>query len=126
MNETQELLINLIEYSQVSEHTKFEQLRLFSDYTATRVVYKATKKVVALLEEAAANLFKMYCKSIRYQQTDLNLLLVYKQLQQAISFYKEELQVIKDILKDFEKYMWEGDFLKDLILGKERDIWNLP
>lgn len=124
MNETQELLLNLIEYTKTGEHTKFEQLRFVREYITARTTYKAMTKVIVVLEGSATNLFKEYCKMIKQQEADLNLLFAYKQLLQAINFYKDELVIIKDILKDYEKYFWKGDFLADLISGKERDIWN--
>lgn len=126
MNDIQEILLNLIDHAKVGEHTKFEQLRFFREYAGGRVVYSSLKKVIKILATAAKNLFKTYCKTIGTSQTDATMLLAYKQLQQAIDFYKEEQKIIKAILKDYEKYFWEGDFLKNLILGKERDIWNLP
>jgi hypothetical protein len=126
MNETQEILLNLIDHAAIGEHTKFEQLRFFSEYLGGRVVYNSVKKVVTILKAASKDVFKLYCKTIVTSQTDVNMLLAYKQLQLAIDFYKEEQKILKAILKDYEKYFWEGDFLKNLILGKERDIWNLP
>jgi hypothetical protein len=122
MNETQELLLNLIEHAKAGEHTKFEQLRFFNEYIAARVVYRSLNKVIADLEYSADNLFKIYCKDVKRQQSDINLLVAYKQFQSAIDFYKEERRIVKTILADYEKYFWEGDFLDDLISGKTRDV----
>lgn len=121
-NNTRELLLELVERAKHGEHTEFEHLRFFSEYIAGRVIYRSIKIVIADLKYSAKNLFKLYCKGIKHQQTDINLLLAYKQFQLAIDFYKEEANITKDILKDYENYMWAGDFLKDLISGKERDI----
>jgi hypothetical protein len=125
MNDTQELLLNLIDYAKTNRHTRFEQLRFFSEYAGARVTYRATKKVVVVLEESADSLFKKYCEDVKQQQADVNLLLAYKQLQQAVNFYKEESKIIKDILEDYENYLWEGNFLKAFLFEEERDIWNL-
>ncbi len=125
MNDTQEILLNLINHAKAEEHTKFEQLRFFSEYVGGRVVYSSIKKVIDTLAIAANDLLKNYCKLIGTSQADINMLLAYKQLQLAIDFYKEEQKIVKAILADYEEYFWEGDFLKDFISGKERDVWNL-
>jgi hypothetical protein len=122
MDDTKELILELMENAKAGEHTKFEQLRCFSEYIAGRIIYRSLKKVVEDLKYSADNLFKLYCSDIKQQQANVNLLLAYKQLQLTVNFYKEESRIIKAILRDYEKYMWEGDFLADLFLGRERDI----
>lgn len=124
MKDTQEILLNLIDHAKAGKHTKFEQLRFFSEYVGGRVVYSSIKKIIDILSTAANDLLKNYCKLVGTPHTDINRLVTYKQLQLAIDFYKEEQRIVKAILADYEEYFWEGDFLKDLILGKERDIWN--
>jgi hypothetical protein len=124
MDDTRELIIALIDRAKSGEHTKFEQLRFFDDYAGARVIYSATRKVVATLEHSANNLFKNYCKAVKQQQADVNLLLAYKQLQLAISFYKEEVRIIKDILADYETYLCEGNFIKAFVFGEARNTWN--
>ena len=125
MDDTKELLLNLIENARAGEHTKFEQLRYFDDYISTRMACKATKKVILVLEESADNLFNTYCKLVSKQQADVNMLLAYKQIQQAVNFYQEEVNIVEDILEDYENYLRDGNFLKAFLFGEERDIWNI-
>ena len=125
MNDTQEILLNLIDYAKTNRHTRFEQLRFFSEYAGARVTYRSINKVVDVLEESADTLFNSYCKAVKQHQADVNLLLAYKQLQQASIYYKEESRVIKEILEDYENYLWEGNFISAVIFGEERDLWNL-
>lgn len=125
MDDTQELLLDLIEKARAGEHTKFEQLRFFNEYAGGRVTLRATKKVADILEGSANTLFKKYCKAIRQHQADVNLLLAYRQLQQAVDFYKEEQQIIQDLLTDYENWLFDGNFLKAFLFGEERDTWNI-
>ena len=125
MDDTKELLLSLIENTRSSEHTKFEQLRFFSEYAGGRATLSATKKVTDILEDSANTLFKKYCKAVRQHQADVNLILAYRQLRQAVFFYKEEQQIIKDILVDYENWLFNGNFLKAFLFGEERDIWNM-
>ncbi len=125
MDDPKELLLNLIENARVGEHTKFEQLRFFNEYAGGRVTLRATKKVADILEDSTNNLFKKYCKALRQHQADVNLLLAYRQLQRAVFFYKEEQRIIKDILVDYENWLFDGNFLKAFLFGEERDIWNI-
>ena len=124
MDDTRELIIALIDRAKSGEHTKFEQLRFFDDYAGARVIYSATRKVVATLEHSADKLFKNYCKAVKQQQADINQLLAYKQLRLAISFYREEACIVKDILTDYETYLGEGNFIKAFIFGEARNTWN--
>lgn len=127
MDDTKELILELVDNAKAGEHTKFEQLRFFNEYIAGRIVYRSIKKVIEDLEYSADSLFKMYCKDVRYQQTDVNLLLAYKQLQLAVNFYKEEASIIKNILKDYEHWLWNGNIvevIRAVLFGEERDIWS--
>lgn len=120
MDDTQELILDLITHAKAGRHTKFEQLRFFSEYLAGRTTYKATNKVVDTLEYSANKLFKKYCKAVQHQQADVNLILAYRQLQQATDFYKEELHIIEDALADYESYLFAGNFLRAFLFGEER------
>lgn len=125
MDDSKELILKLVDFAKTGKHTKIEQLRFFNEYIAGRLTYRATKKVVETLEYSVDDLFKSYCKAVRQHQADVNLLLAYKQLQYTVDFYKEELNIIKESLIDYENYLWDGNFLKAFLFGEERDIWNI-
>lgn len=122
MDDTKELILELINHARAGVHTKIEQLRFFSEYVAARITYSATTKIINVLRLAADNIFNTYCKAVESQQADVNMLLAYKQLQQAVDFYTEELDMIKVILKDYENYLWDGNFLRSILFGEERDL----
>lgn len=124
MTDLQEFFLQLIEHALNDEHTKFEKLLYLDAYLGACATYKATKKVIMALGESADELFRKYCKAVSSQQADVNMLIAYKQLQQAIIFYKEEQQIIKDILEDYESWLWDGHFFKAVFCGEMRDIWN--
>ena len=111
MDDTKELLLALIENARAGQHTKIEQLRFFSDYVGGFITYQATKKVIYTLEKAANTLFKNYCKDILHQQANINTLLAYKQLLHAANYYKEEQALLKDVLVDYEDWLFDGNFL---------------
>ena len=122
MDTTEELILKLINYAKTGEHKKVDQLRFFSEYLAAQATYRAAMKVVDILEYSANNLFKKYCKAVRSHQADVNLLLAYKQLQYTVNFYKEELKIIGDDMADYENYLWNGNFIKAVLFGEERDL----
>ena len=124
MDDTKELFLALIEQAKSGEHIKFEQLRSFNGYTAGRITCSAIKSVIVDLEYSADKLFKSYCRAVSKQQADVNMLLAYKQLQQTIKYYKEELKIVKDILEDYENYLWEGNFINAVLFGEIRNTWN--
>jgi hypothetical protein len=122
MDDTRELILELINHARAGVHTKIEQLRFFREYVAARITSSATTKVINVLGLAADNIFNTYCNAVECQQADVNMLLAYKQLQQAVNFYKEELCMIKAVLKDYENYLWDGNFLRAVLFGEERDL----
>lgn len=128
MDDTKELILELVENARAGVHTEFEQLRFFNEYIAARIIYKSLKKVIEDLEYSADNLFNTYCGAVKQQQADVNLLLAYKQLQLAVNYYKEESRIIKATLKDFENWLWNGNVvkvIKTVLFGEERDLWNI-
>lgn len=122
MNDTKELILDLIERAKAGRHTKFEQLRFFSEYLAAYSVYNATNKVINILEYSANNLFKKYCKAVTKHQADVNLILAYKQLQHTVNYYIEELKIINEAIIDYESYLLKGNFIKAVLFGEERDL----
>ncbi len=122
MDDTRELILELINHARTGVHTKIEQLRFFREYVAARITCSATTKVINVLGLAADNIFNTYCKAVECQQADVNMLLAYKQLRQAVNFYKEELCMINVVLKDYENYLWDGNFLRAVLFGEERDL----
>ena len=121
MEDTQELILDLLTHARSGDHTKFEKLRWFSDYFAGCTTRRATRKVVEILSYTADNLFNKYCKAITKHQADVNLLFAYKQLQQATEFYQEELRILDEIILDYEDYLWSGNFVRAVFLGEERE-----
>lgn len=120
MNELKEFLLALVEHTRTGKHTKFSQLRFFSDYIGGRITYRATKKVIRMLEKAANTLFKNYCKDVPHQQANINTLLAYKQLLHAANYYKEEQALLKDVLADYEDWLFDGNFLLAVVFGEEK------
>lgn len=124
MNDSQDFFLKLIEHALTDEHTKFEKLLYFDTYAGARVAHRSVKKVIKVLYKAADSLFNTYCKLVSIQQADVNMLIAYEQIQQAIFFYKEEQKILKDILEDYESWLWDGHFFKAVFCREMRDIWN--
>jgi hypothetical protein len=124
MTDSQEFFLQLVEHALNDEHTKFEQLRYFDEYLGARSTYRATKKVIKVLAESADELFKKYCKAVHRQHADVNMLIAYKQLRQAITYYKEEQKIVRDTLEDYEYYLLDGNFVKAIFFGEMRDLWH--
>lgn len=122
MNETKELILNLIERAKAGNHTKFEQLHFFSEYLTAYSIYNATNKIINILKYSANNLFQKYCRAVTKHQADVNLILAYKQLQCAVNYYIEELKIINEAIIDYESYLLKGNFIKAILFGEEREL----
>jgi hypothetical protein len=83
----------------------------------------STKIIIKVLKQSANNLFKEYCKDVIAGISDINKLLAYSQFLDIISFYKNELKTIKQMIDDYDEYLGDGHFWYSF-LGGQRDIWN--
>lgn len=121
MDDSKQLILDLIEHASTDNHTKFERLRYSSEYLAGRVTRRAIKLTVSNLQYSADKLFKKYCKAVTTQHADVSMLLAYVKLQHAVKFYEVELKLINEVLDDYENYLAEGNFINAFVLDKERD-----
>ena len=120
MDDNKELLLTLIERAYNSEHIEIKKISSAKEYLGSCAVRKALVITLENLGYSANNIFTKYCSAVAKQQADVNLLLAYKKIQQAINFYEYELNALSDAITDYESYLCEGNFIKAFIFKKER------
>ena len=82
----------------------------------------STKLIIKTLKSSANNLFKEYCRDVIHGISDATKLLAYIQILDIKAFYENEIDTIKQMLDDYDKYL--GDFYNfwHAFLGGRREL----
>ena len=121
--EAQQVLFEIIEQAQNQKFTEFRLITSWVDFSYWRKTKLATKLIIGMLDEAARNLFKSYCKTAESGTQDVQQLLAYTEIRDIRNFYEKELETIQKMIDEYDDWLGHGNFLYSFF-GGERDIWN--
>jgi hypothetical protein len=107
-NETQQMILTIIEHAKTTKPTEFRFLRNWTDYRFYKGKLRSFKLLIKALNSGCDRLFKNYCSSVVSGEGDLNKLLAYQQMLEVIDFYQRELFTITDMLCEYDTYLMEG------------------
>lgn len=113
--EVQQMLLKIIEHAQTAESTEFHFLRNWAEYRFFISKRRSFKLLIKAVQNGADRLFKNYCKGIVTGESNFTKLLAYQQLLPVIAFYQHELQVIADMLDEYDAYLAKGNFLRSFL-----------
>ena len=102
---------NLIAFAEAGEHKPFQFIRTMSEYRLTCKTRRALKRFTKKLQNQSASLLKRYCKSVSSGKADSNLLLAYSKLCSIAKFYKEECDIMIDMINEYEVYLFDGNLV---------------
>jgi hypothetical protein len=112
--DTQKFLEEIIEYAEQDKPVTFRFIRSKKEYSSIKAGHKATKLIIKSLRASKKNLFKKYCSDILKGSADVNKLLACCKLEDLIEFYSKELDVLTDMLDEYDAYL-SGLNLFDLL-----------
>ena len=115
--DSEQVLLAIIEQAQ-AEPSKFRFIVSIADYRYCLNLYRSTKLVLKILKTASKNLFDNYCKDVTFGISDFTQLVAYDELGGIISYYKNELNTINNMLDEYEDYLWAGNFFYALFGGE--------
>lgn len=115
----QELLLELAEITDAGEHTKFQLLQNWQEYSLARKTRRTIYVLIKSLRTTADRQLKAYCKDVVLGTTDVYKLLAYGYVKKILNFYLEELRITEDIIDEYETYLLVGNWL-DFVLGLQR------
>ena len=121
--EAQQIILNIIEHAQQDKALEFKLIISWSEFRYYYRMSKSTKIIIKVLNAAAENSFKAYCRNIITGTQDFNILLAYSQICELRQFYEKDLDTIKKMLDEYDNYLGQGHFWYSF-LGGERDLWN--
>ena len=114
-NETQQMLMTIIEQAKTAKPSEFRFLRTWRDYKFYKGKVRSFKLLVTGLNKTSERLFKKYCKGVFCCESNFNQLLAYQQLQQVIKFYQQELATYTSMVYEYEAYLMEGHLIQSFL-----------
>lgn len=124
MTDLQEIWLRIIDCAKPSHLTKFRFIKEWSEYKFYKSKRKYYKWLLKRLQKVTKILFKDYCSKIKRGNSNIIKLLACTKLAQTISFYKQELNTITEMIFEYEAYLFEGNLLT-AFLGEPRTEYDL-
>jgi hypothetical protein len=116
--ESKILTQEILEYAHKAKPAEFRFIRTRADYKFFIGQRRTTKLLIRSLYEAANRLFRQYCAKPIEGDSYIKLVAC-NQIQEVIKFYEHELEVLKDMIYEYEAYLMEGHWLS-AFLGSVR------
>ena len=123
--EINQMTLAIIEHAQEGQPLKLHYIKSWNEFQEYTRLNRSTKAVIKLLNNAANNLFKKYCKNVIAGSSDVIELVAYTQIQEYRDYYIKEAETQRKMLDEYDNYLgnW-GNFWHSL-LGGERDPWDM-
>jgi hypothetical protein len=114
----------IIEQAESGQFTEFHFLQDWSEYKFYRGKYRSFKLLIGALQKNSKVFLKRYSKNIIDGSADFTELLVYQKLQQVITYYKQELEIINNMIREYEAYLANGNFFRAWLGGVRTEDWR--
>lgn len=124
-NETQELIMTLIDHAKTAKPSEFRFIHTWRDYQFCKGKVNSFKLLIRGFNETSDHLFKKYCDGVSHNVGNLNQLLAYQQLQQIIRFYENELVTYLNMVCEYKAYLKTGHLLSATFFGEIREDSDL-
>lgn len=123
MDEQSALLIisKILEQAQERKFTEFHLIDTFEEFLWYRDNIPATKVVIKLLKRTSDSILKEYCKTVTSGISDVTQLLAYNQVVDAVNFYREELNIVTNMVDEYTGYLCHGNFWHAFLGGSRHD-----
>lgn len=123
--EQAELFSALIEKALTDEHNSWEFIKNITEFGIIKKTQKGLYKVIELFDRITDSLLKEYCKQLKLERADFDLLVAVKQYQHCKLFYERELELVCDMLDEYDSYIGHGYFLDQFLWRRTREPWHL-
>ena len=124
MTTNEDLMSDLINNVEQGKHRPFQLLKNYKEYSRAKAIRRTYVLLVASLKQSANKQFNAYCKAVKSGNTEVLKLLAYCTTLKVLSFYEEELNIISDMIDEYECYLADGNWL-DFVFGSQRQFNKL-
>ena len=126
MQTNEDLTFELIRKATFGSHTEFQFIRNRKEYFDNLRTRRAYLLLVSSIKKSSGKLFKSYCKDVVTSSDDVNKLLAYCTVSEVLRFYEEELDIISDMICEYEAYLMDTDnFLYAYLFNEQRPLSKL-
>lgn len=119
--DAQEILNQIIRQAEERKGVKPHIINTLSEYLFYRDQEKSLKAVLKVLRNCANFVFKEYCAEVPTGRANFTKLLAYKEFQEIITYYNQELLIVRGMLGEYYRYLTAGNFI-NAFLGEDRGI----
>jgi hypothetical protein len=126
MNTNESIMSELLAHVEQGKHRQFQFLRSWQEYHNAKLVRRAHKLLVISLSKSLKKQFKNYCKDITSGNTNVLKLIAYSTTDRILKFYEEDLNIINDMITEYECYLANGILLDFLFNSHRPDdkLWD--
>lgn len=127
MQTSENLMSELIDKASSGKHTQFRFLRTWREYSDTKKLKLFHELLIKSIKKSGNRLLNKYCKSIVKGNRDIISLMAYATTLNILKFYEEELDIILDMLDEYEAYLASGNFLNAFLFLDFRsssELWD--
>ena len=114
----------LVDRAMNGTHTEWEFIKTYDEMITALTAISATSKVIKGFKKSTRALYKEYIKLVKKNSSNLDLVLSLRELTRTINFYKEELNILDDMLDEFRVYARAGHML-EIVTGDIRKVEDL-
>ena len=126
MKPNEDLLSELICNAESGKHRPFQYLISWREYSRAKKIRRAHRLLVATIKQSTSKLFKKYCEDVAAGETDVIKLLAYCTTRKVLRFYEEELDIINNMIVEYECYLAAGNWT-DFLFSTQRPadkLWD--
>ena len=120
MKSNEELLSELMDNAGSGKHTQFQFIRSWQQYLNIKRQYRGQVLLVSSIEASAKKLFKNYCRDVAEGKTKIVNLIAYQAVNKVLLFYREELEIIRDMIYEYDAYLLDSNLLNAAIFKEYR------
>lgn len=119
--EFQEMILKVIEHAETAKLSEFRLITTWAEYRKFKDKRKAFKLLVNGLKKSSNRCFKRYCRAVTAGISNVSTLLAYQRLWATMEFYKKEVEILTDMIDEYETYLFSGDLFWAYIGFRRRE-----
>ena len=113
--EYKQLVEKILEQVNLGQHSKWEFIINLTQYFETQILIKTYKKFIKSFKKINKSLVKKQIKCIKANNyTSLDTSLAIRQFLDAIIFYKKEIDILKDMINEYQEFLLSGHLIESL------------
>lgn len=124
MKTNEAFMAELIAKAEQAKHRQFRFITCWEDYKYYKKLRWSHILLVKSLKESANKIFKKHCKTVKAGNSEALTVIAYCTVNRVLNFYEEELDIITEMVDEYECYLVRGNWL-DFLFNLRRPLDKL-